>query len=147
MKEYVCKCGSKRIFTRDNGTQTGIYCKECGKWIKWVSKKEIPFVEEYIEEQNKNDNSNTNKIDEVREFIMDNLDKYSNVIPFDYVGYWVESINDLVDATNKKFATNIKCEYVCGFINLGCNVDYYALAGIVEDELFFYTMEERIVKI
>ena len=103
MKEYVCKCGSKRIFTRDNGTQTGIYCKECGKWIKWASKKEIPFIEEYIEEQNKNDNSNTNKIDEVREFIMDNLDEHSNVIPIEYKGRCVKSICDLVDATNKKF--------------------------------------------
>ena len=144
MKEYVCKCGSKRIFMRDNGTQTGIYCKECGKWIKWVGKKEIPFVEEYIKEQNKNDNSNTNKIDEVKEFIMDNLDKYSNVIPFEYEGYWVESINDLVDATNKKFDTNIKCEYVCEFVSLCCNVDYYALAGIVGDELFFHVIEERV---
>ena len=144
MKEYVCKCGSKRIFTRDNGTQTGIYCKECGKWIKWVSKKEIPFVEEYIKEQNKNDNSNTNKIDEVREFIMDNLDKYSNVIPFDYEEYCVESINDLVDATNKKFATNIKCEYICRYNISSYNVDYYVLAGIVENELFFHVIEERV---
>ena len=144
MKEYVCKCGSKRIFTRDNGTQTGIYCKECGKWIKWIGKKEIPFVEEYIKEQNKNDNSNTNKIDEVKEFIMDNLDEHSNVIPFDYEGYWVESINDLVDATNKKFATNIICEYICRYNISSYNVDYYVLAGIVENELFFHVIEERV---
>ena len=144
MKEYVCKCGSKRIFIRDNGTQTGIYCKECGKWIKWISKKEIPFAEEYIKEQNKNDNSNTNKIDEVKEFVMDNLDKYSNVIPFEYDGYWVESICDLVDTTNKKFATNIICEYICRYNISSYNVDYYVLAGIVENELFFHVIEERV---
>ena len=144
MKEYVCKCGSKRIFIRDNGTQTGVYCKECGKWIKWASKKEIPFIEEYIKEQNENDNSNTNKIDEVKEFVMDNLDKYSNVIPFDYEGYCVESINDLVDATNKKFATNIICEYICRYNISSYNVDYYVLAGIVENELFFHVIEERV---
>ena len=147
MKEYVCKCGSKRIFIRNNGSQTGIYCKECGKWIKWIGKKEIPFAEEYIKEQNENDNSNTNKIDEVREFIMGNLDKYNNVIPFEYEGRWIKSIYDLIDATNKKFDTNIKCEYVCEFVSLCCNVDYYALAGIVGDELFFYTIEERVVRI
>lgn len=145
MKEYVCKCGSKKIFI--NGTQTGVYCKECGKWIKWIGKKEIPFAEEYIKEQNENDNSNTNKIDEIREFIMGNLDKYNNVVPFEYEGRWVKSICNLVDATNKKFATNIKCEYVCEFVSLCCNVDYYALAGIVGDELFFQTMEERVVRI
>ena len=143
MKEYVCKCGSKRIFIRNNETQTGIYCKECGKWIKWVGKKEIPFVEEYIKEQNKNDNSNTNKIDEVKEFIMDNLDKDGNVVSFEYEKCCVKSICDLVDTTNKKFSTNIKCEYVGGFKSLGYNVDYYALAGIVGDELFFHTIEER----
>lgn len=134
MKEYVCKCGSNKVFIQENGTQTGIYCKECGKWIKWIGKKEIPFAEEYIKEQNKNDNSNTNKIDEVKKFIMDILDEYSNVASS-------ESIYDLVDTTNKKFATDIKCEHVCGFKSLSYSVDYYVLAGIVEDELFFRIVE------
>ena len=78
---------------------------------------------------------------------MGNLDKYNNVIPFEYEGRWIKSIYDLIDATNKKFDTNIKCEYVCEFVSLCCNVDYYALAGIVGDELFFYTIEERVVRI
>ena len=56
MKNYACeKCGSMDLFIKSNGSQTGLYCSDCGKWIKWVSKSELPLVEKFIEEQ-KNDN-------------------------------------------------------------------------------------------
>lgn len=40
-----CKrCGSKKVFTEEKGSQTGIYCSECGKWIKWGTKEEIRLI-------------------------------------------------------------------------------------------------------
>jgi uncharacterized Zn finger protein (UPF0148 family) len=55
MKNYVCnKCGSMDLFIKQNGEhQTGLYCSDCGKWIKWVSKSELALVEKFIEEQKK----------------------------------------------------------------------------------------------
>jgi len=54
MKNYACeKCGSMDLFIKSNGSQTGLYCNVCGKWIKWVSKSELPLVEKFIEEQKK----------------------------------------------------------------------------------------------
>lgn len=42
--EIKCKCGSTKVFTETKGTQTGIYCSECGKWIKWATKEEIRLI-------------------------------------------------------------------------------------------------------
>ena len=76
----------------------------------------------------KNDNSNTNKIDEIKEFIEK---------------YWIESVYDLVEVINKKFDTNIKCKYISGFNSSGYNVTYYTLSATIEDELFFHIVEEQ----
>lgn len=50
MKIYCCdKCGSLDVFIDDRGNQKALMCSDCGKWIKWVSKKELPLVERFIE--------------------------------------------------------------------------------------------------
>lgn len=43
--DMVCKCGSTEFFTKANGTQTGLYCAECGKWQKWLGKSEVRVFE------------------------------------------------------------------------------------------------------
>lgn len=40
MKEYRCpKCNSKNLFFKKVRNNTGLYCGDCGAWIKWVGKK------------------------------------------------------------------------------------------------------------
>lgn len=42
MKTYKCeKCGSSNTEIEEKGNQTGLYCCDCGKWIKWLSKEEV----------------------------------------------------------------------------------------------------------
>lgn len=54
MKGYECsKCGNTSFFTKQNGNSTGLYCKECGKWVKWLNKEEIRLFEQQEIEQNK----------------------------------------------------------------------------------------------
>lgn len=54
LKTYSCpKCGSKDLFTKKSSTHTGLYCGDCGSWIKWVSKKELPLIERFLEKENK----------------------------------------------------------------------------------------------
>ena len=49
MNIYCCdKCGSLDVFIDDRGKQKALMCGDCGKWIKWVSKKEVPLVERFI---------------------------------------------------------------------------------------------------
>ena len=47
MKGFEClKCGSKNTFIKPNGNSIGLYCGDCGKWIKWLSKEEVRIYEE-----------------------------------------------------------------------------------------------------
>lgn len=34
------KCGSTDTIVKSNGPHKGLYCANCGKWLKWLSKKE-----------------------------------------------------------------------------------------------------------
>lgn len=50
MKNFSCpKCGSEDLFLRKSGNNMGLYCGDCGKWIKWVNKNERTIIEKYIE--------------------------------------------------------------------------------------------------
>lgn len=52
MKEYKCpKCNSKNLFVKKVGNNTGLYCGDCGAWIKWVGKNELRAFE-YLTKQN-----------------------------------------------------------------------------------------------
>lgn len=45
--DYKCKCGNTmKFFTETKGNNIGLYCKECGKWIKWLDKNEVRAFEQ-----------------------------------------------------------------------------------------------------
>ena len=59
MKSYACtKCGSVDVFIKDRGNQKALICGDCGSWLKWIGKAELPLVERYIE-----NNSDIEKIE------------------------------------------------------------------------------------
>ena len=46
IKDYKCKnCGSYDFFIKESGSQVGIYCAECGKYLKWADKNERNLAE------------------------------------------------------------------------------------------------------
>ena len=50
MKIYECpQCKSKDVFLSKSGNDTGLYCGDCGTWIKWMSKNEIRLAQRQIE--------------------------------------------------------------------------------------------------
>ena len=58
---YNCpRCSQNRFFMNRKGTQIGLYCSNCGAWVKWVSHKEaegyvrigLPIYEEGVEASN-----------------------------------------------------------------------------------------------
>lgn len=54
MKDYSCpKCGSINVFIDERPMQTALMCNDCGSWLKWISKKELPLVKRFIEEMKK----------------------------------------------------------------------------------------------
>jgi len=39
---YNCrKCEGSDMFIKEKGTNTGLYCQNCGAWQKWLGKDEI----------------------------------------------------------------------------------------------------------
>ena len=45
IKDYQCKCGSKDFFAmKKDESHVGIYCKNCGKWLKWADKNEKNLI-------------------------------------------------------------------------------------------------------
>lgn len=55
MYQNCCKkCGSTDLFVKKGNTTTGLYCSDCGAWIKWVGKDELRAFEHSKEkEENK----------------------------------------------------------------------------------------------
>lgn len=46
MYQNCCKkCGSISLHTEVKGNNTGLYCDDCGAWIKWLSKDELRAFE------------------------------------------------------------------------------------------------------
>lgn len=39
------KCCESAVHTEVKGSQTGIYCNKCGKWLKWASKDDLRAIE------------------------------------------------------------------------------------------------------
>jgi len=39
--EIKCICGNKTFDVKTSGPHTGLYCKKCGKWVKWATPAEI----------------------------------------------------------------------------------------------------------
>lgn len=63
MKQFVCeKCGSIDLYIETKGTQSGLYCSDCGKWIKWLGKDELRLAEKFIEGYKKNSNDSANTV-------------------------------------------------------------------------------------
>jgi len=49
--KYKCKCGNEKDFVGViRGSQVGLYCKACGKWIKWLDKEEQKLFYIYNDE-------------------------------------------------------------------------------------------------
>lgn len=52
MYQNCCKkCGSTSLFTKNNGNNNGLYCSDCGAWIKWLGKDELRAFEHSKEEK------------------------------------------------------------------------------------------------
>jgi len=53
MYQNCCKkCGSVSLYTENKGNNIGLYCSDCGAWIKWLGKDEARAFEHSKEENN-----------------------------------------------------------------------------------------------
>lgn len=51
---FQCKkCGSVTLHTEVKGNNTGLYCNDCGAWVKWLGKDELRAFEYSMREATK----------------------------------------------------------------------------------------------
>jgi len=41
MQEKCSKCNSTNLFVEIQGSRRGLFCGDCGKWQKWITKQEM----------------------------------------------------------------------------------------------------------
>lgn len=59
MYQNCCKkCGSLDLHTEVKGSNTGLYCSDCGAWIKWLGKDELRAFENAKIKENERIHSN-----------------------------------------------------------------------------------------
>ena len=59
MYQNCCKkCGSIALHTEVKGNNTGLYCDDCGAWIKWLGKDELRAFEHSMREATKEEREN-----------------------------------------------------------------------------------------
>ena len=57
MYQNCCKkCGSISLHTKTKGNNVGLYCDDCGAWIKWLGKDEAFLFEHNKATKKKNKN-------------------------------------------------------------------------------------------
>lgn len=56
MYQNCCKkCGSVSLHTEVKGSNTGLYCDDCGAWVKWLGKNELRAFEHSQKAESKAD--------------------------------------------------------------------------------------------
>lgn len=63
MYQNCCKkCGSISLHIEIKGNNTGLYCDDCGTWVKWLSKNELRVFEHKKKEESNNVSPNSEDI-------------------------------------------------------------------------------------
>lgn len=62
MYQNCCKkCGSVSLHTEVKGSNTGLYCDDCGAWVKWLGKDELRAFEHSMREASKEERESVDK--------------------------------------------------------------------------------------
>ncbi|WP_024346056.1 hypothetical protein [Lacrimispora indolis] len=87
MYQNCCKkCGSTSLHTEIKGNNTGLYCDDCGAYIKWLSKDELRAFEHSKKENHKNNTEPDSKdtitrLKEFAEYLDKVIDKEYEKLP------------------------------------------------------------------
>lgn len=70
MYQNCCnKCGSMSLHTEEKGNNIGLYCDDCGAWVKWLGKDELRAFE-YSKNTNSDDASENDINNAMKVFLL-----------------------------------------------------------------------------
>lgn len=111
MYQNCCrKCGSVALHTEVKGNNTGLYCDDCGAYVKWLGKDELRAFEYSMREATKEKHESVNKY-------IQSISKPTGVNLFDNSTI-VERLKRFVEEIDKE----IDCEYEKRAISVEDNV-------------------------
>lgn len=44
MQNKCYKCNSEKLYVEIQGNRRGLYCGNCGKWQRWITKQELQIA-------------------------------------------------------------------------------------------------------
>ena len=75
MYQNCCKkCGSADLYTEVKGTNTGLYCSDCGAYQKWLGKDELRAFKHTKTKKTTKNSVTINKLDKASEELSEELD-------------------------------------------------------------------------
>lgn len=108
MNEYKCpKCNSTNLFTKKKETQTGLYCKDCGRWIKWLNKDESRVFETDTNDGSKWISVEDRLPDKNGEYLTCRCGDLMDVLRYSAVHKLFNAYDNLSEDYNKKFAVAV----------------------------------------
>lgn len=118
-----CKnCGEQEIenvaVRKVSGTHTGVYCGCCGSWIKWLSKKQISYLESIGVDVN-------NTVEVIKKSNLTNIegdahkeDTFDEDYFAEYTEYDEDSDEDYDEELEEEFEEETSCDFCNGLISL-----------------------------
>lgn len=82
------KCGSASLYTEKKGNATGLYCRDCGAWLKWLGKEELRAFnanQKIIREASAGKETSIKMLNDLWNYIDKEIDKEMGKMPIDVV--------------------------------------------------------------
>lgn len=89
MYQNCCKkCGSISLHIENKGNNVGLYCNDCGAWIKWLGKDELRAFNYKNQSKNSQNISHSSADNDYRKKYFDIVDNLK-----DFIGFLDNSVN------------------------------------------------------
>ena len=108
MYQNCCtKCGSIALHTEVKGNNTGLYCDDCGAWIKWLGKDELRAFEHSMRKATKEERESVNNyIASISKSTGTNF--FDNKTIIERLSEFVEHLDKVIDGEYEKYSLSVE---------------------------------------
>lgn len=138
MYQNCCKkCGSTSLHTEIKGNNTGLYCNDCGSYIKWLSKSELRAYEYSMRTPTKEGSESVDiHIDDISKLTGTNTNNEKTMV--DRLNEFVKYLNKKIDSEYEKAPISTEDAIRKNSYCLALQQDIWALQNILNGKDFDY---------